>query len=282
MEKFEQKFDQGQFADTLHHYGIDPTTVPLHVFASLPSTNTMLWTLLEQGFPIGTVVIALQQQSGRGQWGRSWQSPLGGLYLSWSTAPDLPIALSPQLTLACAWGIASTLRSLQIPVLIKWPNDLVLQGRKLGGILTETRLSMETVTRAVVGVGINWCNEVPAVGINLRSYLAASTSSDLPALEVLAATIVRGLLGGYHTWQQQGISTLLPAYTALLTHLGQTIILGEQMAKILGVSETGELQVRLQSPLSSPESVDLQPFNQDEITDIQLKPGTISLGYDWL
>ncbi len=148
----------------------DDLPFSLQVFDSVPSTNRTLWELINQGAGVGTVVIATQQTAGRGQWGRQWTSPTGGLYLSVAIAPNLAANASYQLTLATAWGIAHQLRQCGISVGIKWPNDLVLDGRKLGGILTETKVNQGKITQAVIGVGINWSNPVPETGINLQSW----------------------------------------------------------------------------------------------------------------
>ncbi|MEQ8956672.1 MAG: biotin--[acetyl-CoA-carboxylase] ligase, partial [Coleofasciculus sp. C2-GNP5-27] len=133
----------------------------IYLFDSLSSTNQTLWELLDRGTTLPTVVIAAQQTAGRGQWGRQWQSAPGGLYLSLALTTNVEACDSAQLTMCSAWGIAMALRCYGIPVLIKWHNDLLLLGYKLGGILTETRLSQGQITKAVIGVGINWSNPVP-------------------------------------------------------------------------------------------------------------------------
>ncbi|HEY9668959.1 MAG TPA: biotin--[acetyl-CoA-carboxylase] ligase, partial [Coleofasciculaceae cyanobacterium] len=88
--------------------GIEPPQgMSLHLFETLPSTNQTLWELLDRGAMSGTAVIAAQQTAGRGQWGRQWQSSVGGLYLSFALAPHLQASNSAQLTLCSAWGIAT-------------------------------------------------------------------------------------------------------------------------------------------------------------------------------
>ena len=144
--------------------------IPIHIFETLPSTNQTLWQLINQGATIPTLVIAERQTAGKGQWGRFWQSEPGGLYLSVALAPHLPASDFAQLTMCSAWGIATALRSYNLPVLLKWPNDLLLAGRKLGGILTETRVQQGQINKAVVGVGINWSNHIPESGINLQYF----------------------------------------------------------------------------------------------------------------
>lgn len=249
-----------------------PLPLSFHIFETLPSTNQTLWELLDQGATPGTVVIALQQTAGRGQWGRQWQSSTGGLYLSVALAPDLVATNSAHLTLCSAWGIATALRSYGIPVLIKWPNDLILCKRKLGGILTETRVQQGRITKAVVGVGINWANPVPETGINLESFLEQPIEANAlraqfanASLERLAAITLQGILSGYQHVSPEGIDALLPAYVELLSCRGRSVIVDGRSGVIVGVASTGELQVRLNSLVAAEE--------------ICLKPGTISLGY---
>ncbi|HHP7245694.1 MAG TPA: biotin--[acetyl-CoA-carboxylase] ligase, partial [Elainellaceae cyanobacterium] len=146
---------------------------------TVSSTNSAVWTLIDKGAGSGTVVIASQQKTGKGQWGRRWQSSAGGLYLSVAIALDCPIDQGRQLPLVSGLGIASALRQHDISVGVKWPNDLILQGRKLGGILIETRMHQERITSAVIGVGINWANPIPEVGITLTSFLDQHDNSSI-------------------------------------------------------------------------------------------------------
>lgn len=241
----------------------------LQVFETLASTNQILWELMSQGAIAGTAVLALRQESGRGQWGRQWQSPLGGLYLSVALNPNLPVGNSAQLTLCSAWGIATALRSYGVPVQLKWPNDLVMNGRKLGGILTDTRIHRGQVTKAVVGVGINWTNSVPETGINLKTVLAEQVKPAIASLEMLSAIVLQGIASGYTAWQQEGIENLLPSYLSLLTSLGRSVAVDDIQGTIVGVSPQGELQI----------CADSEGLPSREIL---LKPGTISLGYDAL
>lgn len=126
--------------ETCHGASPRGTSLPnIHYFDSLISTNQTAWELLEQGEPSGTVVIAGQQTAGRGQWGRQWQSSQGGLFLSKIVELNLPVTQQAQLSISSAWGIATILRDRSCPVQLKWPNDLILNQRKLGGILTEPK-----------------------------------------------------------------------------------------------------------------------------------------------
>ncbi|QIZ71904.1 biotin--[acetyl-CoA-carboxylase] ligase [Oxynema aestuarii] len=263
------------FGSTLCGYGLE-SGFSLHIFPDLVSTNQSLWNLIEAGATEGTVVLARRQSGGRGQWGRQWRSPEGGLYLSLALKPDLPISQAQILTLCSAWGIATVLRDRNIPVAIKWPNDLVLDRRKLGGILTETRLDGDRIHTAVVGVGINWTNPVPDHGINLHSFLSKKALPGVASLEQLAALTLQGMTYGYRYFRRYGIEHLLPSYLKLLTHLGRQAIVEGRPGIITGVSPTGQLQVTLSSTASPSEdrSRDRNP------SEILLQPGTINLGYE--
>lgn len=268
------EFDRQKFSKALdivkQNYHQEPTinnqTFTLHLFDTLPSTNQKLWQLIEQGAPPGTVVIAREQQAGKGQWGRQWYSPPGGLYLSMSLTPNLAAKQGAQLTMSTAWGIAQTLRQIGIPVYLKWPNDLVISKYKLGGILTETRIQQERITKAVIGVGINWINPVPETGINLQSFLEKHPGL-ITSLEMLAALTLTGIISGYNLWQKEGITALLPSYEKLLNNINSPIEINGQPAVIVGVSENGDLRVRVNSAEETTPS------------EIHLPVGTISLGY---
>lgn len=290
------KFDRQQLEIGLCRVATNaPVNFRIHLFDVVSSTNQALWRLIDQGADEGTVAIALQQHAGRGQWGRQWQSLSGGLYLSLALTPNLAAQNSEQLTLVSAWGIAIALQRYGVPVGVKWPNDLVVQGQKLGGILTETRVAQGLIHRAIVGVGINWANPVPEGGVNLqtvlqtllktktveRSQLAVASSDtaseEITSLEMLGAIVLSGIMNAYHQWQHQGIESILPGYQQLLINIGQSVKVNDHfgnntLGTVAGVSTTGDLRVQLPSDwaAASPGS---------ESLEIELKPGAISLGY---
>ncbi|MEM9089977.1 MAG: biotin--[acetyl-CoA-carboxylase] ligase [Cyanobacteria bacterium P01_F01_bin.53] len=221
----------------------------INLFEQLPSTSTQLWSVLDSGAGgSGSVVIAQRQSAGRGQRGRVWDSAPGGLYLSLALEPDWPVTHSAQLTCLSAWGIATAFNNLGIPVKIKWPNDLFFQGKKLGGILTETRLShaepdslgpekgenpLPRIRQAVIGVGINWHNPVPETGITLAQILEAMP--DAPAknkincLEMLTALVLKGILQGSFFQRRVGSQVFMKAYMNLLTQAGKVVSLDKSL-----------------------------------------------------
>ena len=227
--------------------------ITLHIYETLPSTNQTLWELINNGAKPGSVVIAAQQTAGRGQRGHQWYSAVGGLYLSYALAPNILVSQSFQLTLRTAWGIATTLKTLGIPVQLKWLNDLVINRRKLGGILTETKVNQGIITKAVVGVGINWTNPVPETGINLSAFI-----DTIPSLEMLAAITIQGIERGIN----EPVTNLVPAYEQLLINIGQIVTVGDRTGVIIGITDTCFLRWRL-----------------EDNSEIHLAPGSISLSY---
>lgn len=274
------EFNQKHFIDCLSKIrGVSEkftatTNGHLQIFPSLPSTNQTLWQLIDLIASPGTIVIATQQTAGRGQWGRNWLSTVGGLYMSVAIAPNIPISQTPQLTLSSAWGIASSLRDYGLPVKIKWPNDLILENRKLGGILTETRVKQEKISQAVIGVGINWANSVPETGINLQSFYANQPKAEISSLEMLAAIVLKGLDSAIEKLLDQGIESILPSYTQLLINIGNQVLVEDCVGTVVGVTTSGELRVKL-----NPDSTAHSTQSQISPLEICLKPGTISLGY---
>ncbi len=129
----------------------------VYAFDSLPSTMDEAFRLGMQGAPEGTVVCAEGQTKGRGRLGRVWVSPKGkGIYCSIILRPKLSTDQMSRLTLMTAVAIAEAIKKVTgLKPLIKWPNDLMLGGKKLAGILTELRAEADQVTFVVVGFGIN-------------------------------------------------------------------------------------------------------------------------------
>ncbi len=126
-------------------------------FDSVDSTMDEAFRLGMEGAPEGTVVCAETQSKGRGRLGRSWMSPKGkGIYFSLILRPKLSFSQMPQLTLMAAVAIAEAItKTTTVKVGIKWPNDLLIDGKKVAGILTELRAETDQMKFVVLGVGIN-------------------------------------------------------------------------------------------------------------------------------
>ncbi len=131
----------------------------LHIFDTLPSTSDQVKTLAEQNAPHGTTVIARHQSAGRGRRGRSFYSPDGdGVYMSVLLSGPIPVKDSGRITCAAAIAVARAIESLlPTAIQIKWVNDLMIDGKKICGILTEGKLDPKSgmLNYAVLGIGIN-------------------------------------------------------------------------------------------------------------------------------
>lgn len=251
--------------DNLQRLLKSPRGIDCYLYETIPSTNQKVWDLIDSGVDLPLVAIASQQTAGKGQRGHQWVSNEGGLYLSLGLEVNLAVDCATHLTLWTVWGIANNLLKHQIPVQIKWLNDLVWKGKKLGGILSETRIKNNLIKEVVIGVGINWQNEVPAIGINLDSILKNQVNSPINCLEELAFITIIGIFNGYQYYLKEGLGKLIISYEEILYNLGEKITLEAGEGIITGIGPKGELKIRLNS--------------QGATTEVLLPPGSVSLGY---
>jgi len=166
------------------------------VVQEVSSTVDLAWEWLKQGAPQGAVVIAEQQRRGRGRLGRSWLSPAGGLWMSVITAPMLRASAAGRLGAGMAMAAAEgVMRATGISVGLKWPNDLVVGGKKLGGVLVETQARRERIEAAVLSLGLNVNIPIDAFPGELRdtaTSLLELSGREYP-VEAIAARILESL-----------------------------------------------------------------------------------------
>ena len=263
-------FDLDRFYTNLKLPDEAPFTIRLQVHETLPSTNDYGQKLMTQGAAPGTAVLALQQSQGKGSQGKQWRSPPGGLYLSLGLHPNIPAPEGHRLTLGSAWGIVTTLnQQLDLPsssaIQIKWPNDLLLSGKKLGGILSESRLRNGLIHQAVIGIGLNWQNSVSPPGISLNSVRLKERNCRIESLEDLTALVTQGLTLGYCRWCQDSppLPPLIQEYESQLSGIHQPVrVSSKEMGIMLGINSHGKLEVCV---------------NRETLL---FSPGTINLGYD--
>lgn len=220
----------------------------IHYFDTIDSTNTQIRRLATAGAPHGTVVIASRQTGGRGRLGRSFHSPVGGIYMSVLLRFDLPPQQLMHLTCAAAVAMCDAVEETAgIRPGIKWTNDLVVDGKKLGGILTELSLSGDRAEYAVVGIGIN-CLQTPAdfppdlQNIATSLHLCARKTPDRATL---AATMIAALAQMDHSLPNA--DAILEKYRKNCITLGKEISLlrGDEVhhGKAVDVDENGALIV---------------------------------------
>jgi BirA family biotin operon repressor/biotin-[acetyl-CoA-carboxylase] ligase len=168
---------------------------PMHSFRRVPSTNDVAMELARHGAPEGTMVVSEVQTQGRGRRGRSWAgSPGKGLAFSVVLRPPIPADEASLLTLAAAVAVAEALESFGARPSIKWPNDVLLSGRKVSGILTEMQAEQDRMSHVVVGVGVNvnqgW-RDFPAPLRSSATSLRLALGRVVPRVRFLQALLER-------------------------------------------------------------------------------------------
>lgn len=176
---------------------------PVIVEECVSSTNTVLKELAMKGAAEGSVLIALQQSGGRGRQDRSFVSPMGGLYLSMLLTPHCDPQQSLSLTPCTAVAVHRAIDKLcHVQADIKWPNDLLVNGRKVCGILCES-VFFQGQQKLIIGVGLNVSTPPEAFGAEL-SHTAGSILSltgAAPSIEELAKNLILELDHMYKVWQ---------------------------------------------------------------------------------
>ncbi len=166
----------------------------IEYYTETDSTNVRARALAQEGAPEGTVVVAETQTRGRGRRGRTWFSPPGcGIHVSVILRPRVQPHEAPQLTLMTAVAMAETLLDqVDLPFAIKWPNDILINGKKISGILTEMALEMDRVDYVVVGLGLNVNTPEEAMAEEIRDI--ATSLRMLTGKTFSRVDILRGFL----------------------------------------------------------------------------------------
>lgn len=162
-------------------------------YDSLNSTNEVAKDLARQGTPDGTLVVADQQTAGKGRRGRRWLAPRGtSLLMSLILHPSLTTPEIPRLTMASSLAVANAIEEVtRLPVHLKWPNDILLGGKKAGGILVEVGLSGGVLDYAVIGIGVNVNLDVRLVPeiADIATSISAELGRSASRLELLRALL---------------------------------------------------------------------------------------------
>lgn len=217
----------------------------------LASTNDFAAALARDGAPDGTVVLAAAQTQGRGSRGRGWFSPPGGLYLSVVLRPRLEPAAALGLTLAAGVAAAEAVMACEpVRVGLKWPNDLRLAGRKLGGVLVETAAVPGRVRHAVVGIGIN-ANIAPEVFPPELQRIATSLQEQLGRptdLKPLVREVLERLDAATRALERGEMAQVVERWRALDDLAGSRVTATTAQGRIeghcLGIDDDGAFLLR--------------------------------------
>jgi len=218
----------------------------IQIYDELPSSIDTLKQLADAGAPQGTAVIPLTQPSARGRSGRSWSAPHGGVWFSGLLRPQFKLEQSGCMSVLVAVCVANAYREkFELPVTVKWPNDLWIEGRKLSGLLIDLSSKDQQIDWMIVSIGTNVNNPLPENAkippISLSEALGHSLE-----LEDVAATVMDALVDGYEQFLREGFAPFIEQWERLsalpdVIHYERN---GEVFtASVVGLSEDGKLVV---------------------------------------
>lgn len=211
----------------------------IHCLLEVPSTMDAAWTLHEKGHPSGTVVLAERQTKGRGRFGRTWQSPRGGgIWLSVLLLGERVPQPTSLLTVSSAIAVVEAIEAQTgLPARIRWPNDIIIKERKVGGILIEMRQQGERPVAIVVGIGVNVGvapSDLPAPLETSATSLASEGASSLDR-----SALARAILTALDAWQGRigrgEIDAVGERWRDLSSNLGKKVALQRDSERFEGI-----------------------------------------------
>ncbi len=226
---------------------------PIFSYEQLDSTNDAAFKLGKEGLKEGACVVAEYQKKGRGRLGRAWESPKGkNILLSVILRPLLSPAEVPKITLVAAVSVVKAARQMTGAMLgIKWPNDLLYQGKKVGGILTEMDAEADRVHFVIVGIGINVNSthkELPPEATSLKEI----AQHDISRLEFMRKLLLE-MENDYLKFKCGKFNELAREWESLSLTSGRRVtadVLGRKVhGQALGIDKDGALWIRTDSGL---------------------------------
>ena len=219
----------------------------LSVLETIDSTNLECRKMAENGAADGTIIQALSQSMGRGRRGRKWQSPEGNLYFSMVLKPDCTATRGLGLSFVAAVAMCDALGSIMPPmteVLLKWPNDILINRRKVCGFLLESSSDEKGYLKwVIVGCGVN-VQTFPEDVAYPATSMKFEGSSRVPLREVLLL-FVRHFKRWRDVWEEEGFSPIRTAWLGRAIGLGETITArlpdASHIGKFVDISEDGSL-----------------------------------------
>lgn len=217
---------------------------------SAGSTNDEAATWARAGAPAGAVVVADEQTRGRGRLGRRWHSPPGeSLYLSVVLRPPLPPHRVPPLTLAAGVAVAEALVASGVVPALKWPNDVLVDGKKVAGILTEMSADVDRVHHLVVGIGVNLNGcQFPDELAAIATSVALARGAPVVRAE-LAAILCARLEHWFDQFVGDGPAAVVAAWKQHARFFGRRVHVSSGRDQLDGVAEDleddGALRLRL-------------------------------------
>lgn len=221
----------------------------IKLLTSVTSTQEEVRRLAEEGAPHGTLVVAEEQTAGRGRQGRRWYSPPGkGIWMSLLLRPDRqPVSIAPQLTLLTAVAVCRAVRKFGVDAGIKWPNDVLVDGRKLCGILVESIAEDELIRYAIAGIGIDvnlQLEDIPQELLPRVTSVQIASGRRVERTELIGAVMME-MEQLYQLYTEKGFAPIAHLWEALSVTLGRRITMrtpdGEISGQATALAENGAL-----------------------------------------
>jgi len=214
----------------------------IRVFQQTTSTNDVIEKLARDGVKEGVVVFAESQTKGRGRLGRKWLSPAGkGLWFSVLLRPNLRPQEVTQLTVVAATALRRAIENeTRLKPDIKWPNDLVLGGRKVAGILTELSAELDRVNHVTLGIGVDVNQNASEFPAELRKLATSLKAEAWRVIQrpALAAAILRELDADYARVCAGEFAAVADEWEQHCTTLGRRVVISVGERKLLGRAES--------------------------------------------
>lgn len=218
---------------------------------TMDSSNTQAKRLGENGAENGMLVVTDCQTAGKGRRGRSWVSPTGvNCYFTVLLRPDIAADRASMITLVAALSLAKAIKeTAQLETMIKWPNDVIANGKKLCGILTEGSTDLEYMNYVVVGIGVN-CNQMqfPTDIRETASSICLETGKKVNRCQLLGNFLTHFERNYEIFLDAEDLGNLKDAYNSLLVNRGREVMIiekdGERKATAIGIDEKGRLLVK--------------------------------------
>ncbi|WHY74975.1 biotin--[acetyl-CoA-carboxylase] ligase [Fictibacillus enclensis] len=208
---------------------------------SVKSTQEIAQRLSQSGAYEGTLVVADEQTGGRGRLGRQWQSPKGtGVWMSLILRPDIPLQKAPQLTLLAAVGITKAISKVTgLRPEIKWPNDILVNGKKVVGILTELQAESDRVHAVIIGPGINvnvgsddFNDELKDIATSLK----IESGKEIKRAELISV-ILKEMEELYHDYLNNGFALVKLMWESYANSIGRRIRVRTLNQQIEGIAK---------------------------------------------
>jgi BirA family biotin operon repressor/biotin-[acetyl-CoA-carboxylase] ligase len=220
-------------------------------FDFLASTNNEAKALAQKGAREGTVVIAEEQTGGKGRMDRSWVSPKGGVWMSIILRPPVAPVLAPRFAIMSAVAVAKSIKTIGVNPQIKWPNDILVDGKKMCGILLELAAQMDRIDHLVIGIGVNANFDAGVIaGGTVGNFTSLLTEIGIRIERApFVADLLLKLEEEYEKMISGGWDRVKNDWLELCPSIGDEITLvtfnGEIGGKLAGIDDYGALRLQL-------------------------------------